>query len=84
MQTIQVVLDENLLAATDRAAQACQLNRSALVREALHTYLKQLRVREMEERDRRGYEEHPAGDGELDAWEQVVAWPEGSWPEGSN
>jgi metal-responsive CopG/Arc/MetJ family transcriptional regulator len=81
MQTIRVVLDENLLAATDRAAQACQLNRSALVREALHAFLRQLRIRELEDRDRRGYEEHPERAGELDAWEQAAAWPEESWPE---
>ena len=81
MQTIQVVLDEGLLAATDRAARACQLNRSALVREALQAYLKRLRIQEMEERDRRGYEEHSEGANGLDDWEQVAAWPEGSWPE---
>ncbi len=76
MQTIQIVLDEELLTAADRAAKQQQLNRSALVREALRAYLKRLRVQEMEARDRAGYQNHPDEAGELDAWERVAAWPE--------
>ena len=75
METIQVVLDEELLHATDRVAKRTKLNRSALVREALREYLKKTHYQELERQDREGYEKHP-GTGELAMWEGIVAWPE--------
>lgn len=74
MQPVQVVLDEELLAATDQAAKDCRLNRSALVREALRAYLEQLRIRQLERRDREGYARLPDAAGDLDAWDRVAAW----------
>ena len=76
MQTVQVVLDENLLRATDRAARRVKVNRSALVRDALRAYLKQLATRERERRDRAGYERHPDDSADAAAWERIAAWPE--------
>ncbi len=76
METIQVVLDEALLRATDGAARRARVNRSALVREALREHLKRLRVREREARDRRGYLQHPEASDEIAAWERVAARPE--------
>jgi metal-responsive CopG/Arc/MetJ family transcriptional regulator len=74
VQTIQVVLGEQLLRATDRAARRIKVNRSALIREALREHLKRLEVREKERRDREGYERYP--DDEFAGWEKVAAWPE--------
>jgi metal-responsive CopG/Arc/MetJ family transcriptional regulator len=76
MQAVQVVLDRELLRAADRAAKRVRLNRSALIRDALREHLKRLQIRELESRDRRGYEEHPDTSGDLLAWERVAAWPE--------
>ncbi len=76
METIQVVLDEALLRAADGAARRARVNRSALVRKALREYLKRLEARELEARDRRGYQQHPEDSAENAAWEQVAAWPE--------
>ena len=73
METIQIVLDKELLRATDRAAKRGKQNRSALVREALRAYLKKAHYQELERRDREGYEKHPAG-SELTDWEGVAAW----------
>lgn len=75
MQTVQVVLDEPLLQATDRAAKRSKVNRSALVREALRSYLKMLETRERESRDRAGYERRPDSSDDLGIWEQAAAWP---------
>ncbi|MGD1157567.1 MAG: ribbon-helix-helix protein, CopG family [Terriglobia bacterium] len=75
METIQVVLDSALLRATDGAAKRARVNRSALVRDALRGYLKRLETRELEARDRRGYEEHPDASIEASNWERVAAWP---------
>ncbi len=76
METIQVVLDAELLRAANGAAKRARINRSALVREALREHLKRLRRREAEARDRRGYREHPEAAGDVAAWERVASWPE--------
>jgi metal-responsive CopG/Arc/MetJ family transcriptional regulator len=76
METIQVVLDSKLLRATDNAARQERVNRSALVRMALREHLERLRTRELEARDRRGYQQHPDNPAEIQAWERVAAWPE--------
>ena len=75
METVQIVLDKELLRATDRAAKRAKQNRSALVREALRDYLKKAHYEELERRDREGYERHPET-GALAHWEGVAAWPE--------
>jgi metal-responsive CopG/Arc/MetJ family transcriptional regulator len=76
VETIQVVLSSTLLRAADGAARRARVNRSALVREALREYLKRLGARELEARDRIGYEEHPDISTESAYWERVAAWPE--------
>jgi len=76
METIQVVLDSKLLRATEVAARRTRLNRSALIREALRAHLKKLETRELELRDRRGYEAVPGESGELSGWEAEAIWPE--------
>jgi metal-responsive CopG/Arc/MetJ family transcriptional regulator len=59
MQTIQVVIDDDLLRSADRVARRSKVNRSALMREALRDYLKKLHYQELEQRDREGYEKRP-------------------------
>ena len=76
METIQVVLDSKLLRATERAARRKKLNRSAVIREALHEYLRRQEIRELEARDREGYEKSPAELQEWHLWEKEAAWPE--------
>lgn len=75
LETIQVVLDRNLLEAADRAAKRARINRSALIREALSLHLQRLHILELEEKDRRGYRSRPARDEESSSWEEVAAWP---------
>jgi metal-responsive CopG/Arc/MetJ family transcriptional regulator len=76
METIQVVLDKELLQATDRAARQTKQNRSALVRDALRKHLHLLAIRELEHRDRAGYSKRPQRRNESAAWESEAAWPE--------
>jgi len=76
MRTIQVVIDEALLCAADRAAKRGRTNRSALIRQALREHLKRLRIRELERLDRRGYERRGDAPDDFAAWEAVAAWPE--------
>jgi metal-responsive CopG/Arc/MetJ family transcriptional regulator len=76
METIQVVMGAKLLKAADVAAKRQKLNRSALIRQALEEHLKRLRVLELEERDRRGYQAKPQRIEEWRPWEEIAAWPE--------
>lgn len=75
METIQVVLEAGLLRATDRAARRKKLNRSALIRDALREHLRRLEIRELEERDRKGYRVSPQDGDEVSGWESEAAWP---------
>jgi metal-responsive CopG/Arc/MetJ family transcriptional regulator len=76
METIQVVLDSNLLKAADRAVRRLKTNRSALFREALRAHLRRLDLLEKEKRDREGYVRYPDSLDEPAAWDKVADWPE--------
>lgn len=76
METIQVVLDEKLLKAADRAAKRENVNRSVLIRQALKEHLQRLAVRDLEERDARGYRAKPQRKEEFEPWEDAAVWPE--------
>jgi metal-responsive CopG/Arc/MetJ family transcriptional regulator len=76
METIQVVLDRKLLKATDLAAKRYEMNRSALIRQALDRHLKYLHEVELEDRDRRGYLAHPQREEEFRIWEDAASWPQ--------
>jgi metal-responsive CopG/Arc/MetJ family transcriptional regulator len=75
METIQVVLDKKLLKAADLAAKRYEVNRSALIRQALDRHLKYLHELELEDRDRRGYLAHPQREEEYRMWEDAASWP---------
>jgi metal-responsive CopG/Arc/MetJ family transcriptional regulator len=76
METIQVVLDDKLLKAADRAARKLKTNRSALFRDALRAHLKQLDLLEKEKREREAYARHPDSLDDPSAWDKVADWPE--------
>lgn len=76
METIQVVLEADLLRAADRAVRKLKTNRSALFREALRAHLKRLDLREREARDREGYVRYPDSLDEPTVWDKVADWPD--------
>lgn len=76
METIQVVLDKELLHATDKVARRIKANRSALVRDALREHLRRLEIRAKENRDREAYIKQPQDEKEAQLWTTVAAWPE--------
>ena len=59
METIQVVMEGDLVKAAEQAARRLKINRSALIREALRRHLERIETRELERRDREGYRKHP-------------------------
>ncbi len=76
METIQVVLERELLREADRAVKKLKTNRSALFRQALRIYLRGLALREDEARDREGYLRYPDSLDEPGRWDQVADWPD--------
>ena len=76
METIQVVLEAELLRQADRAVKKLKTNRSALFRQALRSYLQRLNIREKETRDREGYIRYPDSLDEPGVWDKVADWPD--------
>ena len=76
METIQVVLEADLLKAADKAVRKLKTNRSALFREALREHLKRIDSAEREMRDREGYERYPDLLDQPAVWDQVADWPD--------
>ena len=76
MVTVQIVLDQKLLKAADRAARQAKKNRSALVRDALREHLRKLEIRAKEERERAAYTKNPQTEKEIRLWEGETAWLE--------
>jgi metal-responsive CopG/Arc/MetJ family transcriptional regulator len=74
MRTVQMTLDEELLASVDEAAKKLNTTRSAFTRKALRDALDRLTISELEEKHRRGYERQPVRKGEFDVWEKEQAW----------
>jgi len=76
MKTVQMTLDEGLLADVDAAVARLGTSRSAFTRRALQAELEALRERELERRHREGYQRRPVKRGEFSAWESEQVWTE--------
>lgn len=74
MKTIQMTIDEGLLAEVDAAIRAMDTTRSAFIRQALMFALKRRRIAELERRHAEGYERFPVQPGEFDIAESSLAW----------
>jgi len=76
METIQVVLESELLKAADRAVRKLKTNRSALMREALRSHLRRLDQLEKEKADREGFTRYPDSLDRPGVWDKVADWPD--------
>jgi len=76
VETIQIVLEKDLLKAADRAVRKLKTNRSALFRDAVRAHLKRIESAERERRDREGYERYPDVLDQPAVWDQVADWPD--------
>ena len=74
MQTIEVSIDETLLARIDRATKELSLTRAAFIQQALETALRQQAMRAREQLHALGYERTPVEPGEFDGWESEQVW----------
>jgi metal-responsive CopG/Arc/MetJ family transcriptional regulator len=74
MRTIQMTLDDDLVEAVDRLAKKLKTTRSAFARKALREAIKQVNIKSLENKHKRGYERYPAGKTEFSAWESEQEW----------
>ncbi len=76
MKTVQMTLDNQLVAEVDAAAEKLGTTRSAFTRDALRTAMTRLKLRELEAKHRAGYKKKPPRKGEFSGWESQQAWGE--------
>ncbi len=74
MKTIQMTIDEPLLAEVDRVTQALKINRSEFIRQALKSALQRQKILELERRHAEGYARHPVQTDEFVIPESDLAW----------
>jgi len=76
MRTIQMTLDDDLVASVDRVVKKLKTTRSAFTRKALKNAIKQVNANMLEKRHKEGYERHPVGKTEFSVWESEQEWGE--------
>jgi len=76
MKTVQMTLEEDLLARVDRAVRRLGTTRSAFTRQALRVALSEVKRHELERRHAAGYKVKPVRRGEFSDWEREQVWPE--------
>lgn len=76
MKTIQMTIDEQLLAKVDDVVKELQSNCSAFMRDALQLALNQLRIRHLERQHQRGYQRQPAPSDDFAEWVAEQLWGE--------
>jgi metal-responsive CopG/Arc/MetJ family transcriptional regulator len=74
MKTIQMTIDESLLADVDRAVDEIGTNRSLFIRSALQLALRQHAIEKLEARHAAGYMKQPANDIEMTEWAGEQVW----------
>ncbi len=76
MRTVQMTLDDDLVKEVDRVAKEMKTTRSAFTRAALQAAIKDLKLKRLEKKHRKGYERYPAAKDEFGVWHDEQAWGE--------
>ena len=74
MKTVQMTLDAELVAEVDKIVKGLKTTRSSFTRSALRSAIRDLKIRQMEENHRKGYEKHPPNTDEFTIWEDEQVW----------
>jgi metal-responsive CopG/Arc/MetJ family transcriptional regulator len=74
VKNVQISFDEDLLETVDELAASSQQSRSAIVREALKTWVRQREVKNFEEEWIARLKEKPQDPGETEAWAEAESW----------
>ena len=76
METIQLTLDESLMAQVQQATDALQISHADFLKLALERALRQQKIIELEIRDAKAYAEKPQQVEEIAEWESQQYWDE--------
>ncbi len=76
METIELTLDQPLLAEVDRATHSLAMTRDDFVRAALELALRNQRIIALEQQHAHGYATIPATAQEIAEWETEQVWGE--------
>ena len=74
MRTVQMTLDDELVAAVDIVVKKLKTTRSAFTRKALKDAIKQVNIDMLEKKHKKGYERYPVGNTEFSVWESEQEW----------
>lgn len=74
MKTIQMTLDDELVATVDQVVKKLKTTRSAFARKALRNAVKQVAIDQLERKHKKGYEQRPADKAEFSVWEAEQNW----------
>ncbi len=76
METIEVRLDESLLAEVDRATRSLAITRDDFARIALELALRNQKTIALEQQHAQGYARQPVKNDEIDEWASEQVWGE--------
>lgn len=76
METIQLTVDESLLAEVDRVTRLLAMTRTTFIQAALELALRNQKIIALEQRHAQGYVRQPVKSGEFDEWESEQVWGE--------
>lgn len=74
MKTIQMEIDDNLLAEVVRASKMSGATPSEFICRAIRLLLTEATIPELEKRHRDGYAKHPVAEDEFREWESEQVW----------
>lgn len=74
MRSIQMTLDEDLVAAVDKIVKELNTTRSGFTRDALQAAIDRINIHRLEAKHRQGYQDHPVNEDEFSVWENEQAW----------
>ena len=74
MKNVQVSFDEELLKTIDRFATLSRLTRSAVVREAVRTWIRQKEIKEFEDDWIKKLKESPVDADDSEVWLKTEIW----------
>ena len=76
MQTIEITIDETMLAQIDRVTCELTLTRTAFIQQSLAAALREQEMLAQERRHAAGYARYPVEPGEFDGIDAIRAWGE--------
>jgi metal-responsive CopG/Arc/MetJ family transcriptional regulator len=69
-----MTLDDDLVDAVDKIAKKLEMTRSAFTRQALRNAITQVKIKQLENKHKRGYEKKPVSKSEFSIWESEQEW----------